>query len=234
MKTVHKVILLSLSVAAGIAIAAQQTINIGTVANDGTGDTLRAAFDKANDNFTELYASTGGGGLLFTSGSTTPQIDNSAAETVIFTGTVPGGTLGTDGAIQVRLGCLVKNNVGTGQGYTIAIKYGGTTIYSDSTNATVIGTSSTPRPLSIEFVLFADAATSAQRLVGTIGPLAAAQAATTGYGDLAATPAHFTYTYGGTATVDSTVNQTLEVTITLTAANADFEWTTYKASAWSM
>jgi hypothetical protein len=34
---------------------AQQTISIGTTANDGTGDTLRDAFDKANDNFTELY-----------------------------------------------------------------------------------------------------------------------------------------------------------------------------------
>lgn len=34
---------------------AKQTINIGTVANDGTGDALRDAFDKTNDNFTELY-----------------------------------------------------------------------------------------------------------------------------------------------------------------------------------
>ena len=34
---------------------AQQTINIGTTANDGTGDPLRTAFDKINDNFTELY-----------------------------------------------------------------------------------------------------------------------------------------------------------------------------------
>jgi hypothetical protein len=34
---------------------AQQTINIGTTANDGTGDTARDAFDKANDNFDELY-----------------------------------------------------------------------------------------------------------------------------------------------------------------------------------
>jgi len=33
----------------------QQTINIGTVADDGTGDTLRNAFDKCNDNFDELY-----------------------------------------------------------------------------------------------------------------------------------------------------------------------------------
>lgn len=35
---------------------AKQVINIGTIANDGTGDPLRDAFDKANDNFNELYA----------------------------------------------------------------------------------------------------------------------------------------------------------------------------------
>jgi hypothetical protein len=34
---------------------AKQTINIGTSANSGTGDTLRASFTKANENFTELY-----------------------------------------------------------------------------------------------------------------------------------------------------------------------------------
>tara|TARA_R110000787_G_scaffold14337_2_gene44232 strand:- start:17 stop:523 length:507 start_codon:yes stop_codon:yes gene_type:complete len=34
---------------------AKQVINIGTTANDGTGDPLRSAFDKVNDNFTELY-----------------------------------------------------------------------------------------------------------------------------------------------------------------------------------
>jgi len=34
---------------------AKQTINIGTAANDGTGDPLRSAFTKVNSNFTELY-----------------------------------------------------------------------------------------------------------------------------------------------------------------------------------
>ena len=37
---------------------ALQTINIGSSANDGTGDTLRAAFDICNDNFAEIYDST--------------------------------------------------------------------------------------------------------------------------------------------------------------------------------
>jgi hypothetical protein len=39
-----------------------QTINIGATANDGTGDSIRDAFDKVNDNFAEvskgLYAQT--------------------------------------------------------------------------------------------------------------------------------------------------------------------------------
>lgn len=34
---------------------AKQTINIGTAPNTGTGDALRIAFTKANQNFTELY-----------------------------------------------------------------------------------------------------------------------------------------------------------------------------------
>jgi len=34
---------------------AKQTINIGTVPNDRLGDTWRDAFNKTNDNFTELY-----------------------------------------------------------------------------------------------------------------------------------------------------------------------------------
>jgi len=34
---------------------AQQIINTGTVANDGTGDPLRTAFTETNSNFTEIY-----------------------------------------------------------------------------------------------------------------------------------------------------------------------------------
>lgn len=35
---------------------AQQVINTGSTANDNTGDTLRASWQKANDNFDEIYA----------------------------------------------------------------------------------------------------------------------------------------------------------------------------------
>lgn len=39
---------------------ARQTLNRGTTANDGTGDTLRTAAQKINENFEELYLSVGG------------------------------------------------------------------------------------------------------------------------------------------------------------------------------
>ena len=47
---------------------AKQTVNIGTVANDGTGDNLRAAYDKLNDNNDELYALLGNGTNLAITG----------------------------------------------------------------------------------------------------------------------------------------------------------------------
>ena len=48
----------------------KQTINIGTTANDGTGDTLRDAMDITNDNFTELYNVAGWGN--YSDAETTP------------------------------------------------------------------------------------------------------------------------------------------------------------------
>lgn len=35
---------------------AREVINVGTVPNDGTGDPIRTAYIKCNDNFSELYS----------------------------------------------------------------------------------------------------------------------------------------------------------------------------------
>ena len=34
----------------------QQVVNVGPSANDGSGDPLRTAFTKINENFAEVYA----------------------------------------------------------------------------------------------------------------------------------------------------------------------------------
>jgi len=44
---------------------AQQTVDIGSIAGDGTGDPLRDAFTKINENFTELYSTVSNGGLTY-------------------------------------------------------------------------------------------------------------------------------------------------------------------------
>ena len=41
----------------------KQTLDIGTNANDGTGDTLRSGGQKINDNFSELYLTLGGNSI---------------------------------------------------------------------------------------------------------------------------------------------------------------------------
>ena len=62
---------------------AKQSINVGTAANDKKGDSLRAAFQKVNANFTELYeavglAATGQDTALTFLGSTLSTDDSSS------------------------------------------------------------------------------------------------------------------------------------------------------------
>lgn len=52
---------------------AKQFVNIGTLPNDGTGDSLRSGADKINDNFTELYTSIGNGTDLIVNASGAAQ-----------------------------------------------------------------------------------------------------------------------------------------------------------------
>ena len=47
---------------------AKQTVNIGTVANDNTGDSLRSSYNKLNDNNDEIYALLGDGTNLSITG----------------------------------------------------------------------------------------------------------------------------------------------------------------------
>jgi hypothetical protein len=71
---------------------AQQTINIGTGANDGTGDNLRSAMDKTNDNFTELYGANSVSSNISMSGQTVSTY-NTNGDLI----------LGANGAGQLRI-----------------------------------------------------------------------------------------------------------------------------------
>ena len=68
---------------------ANQVLGIGDAADDGTGDTLRAAADKVNDNFLEIYTLIGDASSLTSGISATATVVTLTAPTI--TGVV-GGT----------------------------------------------------------------------------------------------------------------------------------------------
>jgi hypothetical protein len=77
----------------------KQNLNLGTLANDGTGDDLRAGGDKLNSNFTELYAYSGGDQRLVNTASPTAILEadgailfDSAAATIAIT--LPAASVG--------------------------------------------------------------------------------------------------------------------------------------------
>ena len=88
---------------------ARQVINIGSSANDGTGDPLRTAFDKINDNFVELY----GGDNDINTLDANLNTNNFAITTGVTNGDV---TITPNGTGSIKLG---------------AMKFNGTTISSD-------------------------------------------------------------------------------------------------------
>ena len=141
---------------------AKQAIGIGSVADDGTGDTLRVAGDKVNDNFDEIYTAIGDGttldvtGLgtitalnnataneLVTVGATTTELDAEAnltfdGSTLTVTGniTVPNdgdiGSVGATDAIQISSAGIITFKD------DILIKDGGTIGAASATTAITI------------------------------------------------------------------------------------------------
>ena len=121
---------------------AKQTINIGTSANDGTGSTLREAFDITNDNFTELYDGTGGllhkiegtnfTGSLLVGHSTTGTLSSAQYNTGIGIAALDALTSGDQNvAIGFAAGGLLQsgsNNIAIGFGAGDALTTGSSNV----------------------------------------------------------------------------------------------------------
>ena len=124
---------------------AKQTLDIGTNANDGTGDTLRSGGEKINDNFNELYSTLGGNSIAsngINAAFATQNIDTASATVndsdtlIIFnkgSGTI-AATLG-DGTstgeykiflnINAAVATITPTNFGNGTNFALS-RYGST------------------------------------------------------------------------------------------------------------
>ena len=81
---------------------ARQVISIGSSANDGTGDPLRTAFDKINDNFLELYGADGDSNTL----AGNIDVNNYSITTGITNGDI---TITPNGTGNINLGSITIN-----------------------------------------------------------------------------------------------------------------------------
>lgn len=88
---------------------AKQTVNIGSFPNDNTGDTLRAAYDKLNDNDDEIYALLGNGTTL----SITGDVSVSAGAVTIANDAVEQAMIADDavGADQLASSAVVTASI---------------------------------------------------------------------------------------------------------------------------
>ena len=114
---------------------AKLTINVGTNQDDGTGDLLRAAFVKVNDNFTELYDEFGGTSLsnLKFAGNTI-STDNTNANLILN----PNGT----GKLQIEGSSLTTGDATVNGSVTVGsnlLVTGTSTLTGNTTTAGTLG-----------------------------------------------------------------------------------------------
>ncbi len=99
----------------------QQVINIGTGYNDGTADSTRTAFDKTNQNFTDLYTNFAAlAGATFTGGVTAASV--TTADAIITGGKVDGTPIG---ATTPSTGVFTALVSGPAAGNGVALQMGG-------------------------------------------------------------------------------------------------------------
>lgn len=161
----------------------------------------------------------GGGVTVLDRDVTEVEVVNTTTETTVYSSTVPGGTLGTDGMLEMVLIGRYFNNSGSNRTFTVIMKYGGTAIYRGLSGS--IGSGSDPRSFLFHGFLGAAGATNAQRCNArqAVGRLNAEPPTGTGTTSVSADQ------QGNTSVaVDSTADQTLEIAVMHNAANANLSF----------
>lgn len=91
---------------------AKQTINVGTTANDGTGDTLRDSFIKVNDNFTEVY-NLANPSIVASSYVDGTAVTGTTTETLSRSLLIPANTFSSNGILEVFCRMTKTGTAGT-------------------------------------------------------------------------------------------------------------------------
>lgn len=154
--------------------------------------------------------------LLDSDVSATAIGPSSAAETSVYSVSVPGGTLGTHNKLRLAVHGHVLNNTGSGQSIRVRCYYGATLIYSDLFPTANVVSNASARSYDVLLELSGAGATGAQ--------MASGETHLGGAGGLAGVSGGTSTIRGATHTTvaeDSTAAKTLEVKVTLGTSDAN-------------
>lgn len=156
-----------------------------------------------------------------------PNISNSAAETTIFSVTVPANTLNTTNlrALHVCLFFELLNNTAATHAFTLRVKLGATTLYADT--SALLAASAIARPVVLELWLYTQSAgvQLGQQFVSGFLRIGNIVAATTGIGDLATDATQNTNFSSIGGIENAATDLVFAVTVQLDAASAVFSLT---------
>lgn len=174
------------------------TSSAGILLNDGSGGLS--------------WSSAGSGANILKDTSTgTAGPNNTVSETTVYSYSLAGGTLGTNGVVNVRIAGIGLNS-GSARTVIIKVKYGSTTMI--TTHAESLANNATQFGWTLDVDLYANAATNAQKCsMKFVSEIQTSNGATEAI------------IYTGTAAEDSTTAKTIDITMTLSAATASFYFT---------
>lgn len=115
-----------------------QYIDIGSSANDGTGDPIRTAGDKINDNFIEVYAGIGAGVITETTTARTAAIGDAGAYIRFTNGSATNFTIPANATVPFVIGTVIQG-IQAGAGALSLVAAGTVTINSRGADLTLAG-----------------------------------------------------------------------------------------------
>ena len=218
------------AIPAGSFPCAQVALSVGQtqITNANITDE-RTAFANYDARYDARYASLSGDNVFTGTNTFTnigrildrdviqAEVVNTTVETTVYSFSIPGGTLGTNRAIRLQANGDYLNDSGAAQTLQVLVKFGGTTI----SNPGTISFNAAPsrRGVTVDLLLTAANATGAQvsRTLTMFGDLQSS--------NVAAPSASFVRLNANpTIAINTTVDQTLAIAVTHSAASANISY----------
>jgi len=168
------------------------------------------------------------GPILIAKTLTKTQANSTSAVSIFTTAPViPNGLFLAGRQLRVRAGGNVLHNSTTGMTLTVTISYGGTNIFSDATASYGTTADADRQPWFLDFTISAQG-NADQRMGGFFSAMGPTITNSTGIGDIGVdevlAQAPIGSVTGGIAVDSDTADRTLNITFTMSAANAAHDW----------